>query len=180
MAILKVPVTSADHIRGPGDAPITLVEYGDYECPYCGLAHPHVQAVQRHFGPKLRFVFRHFPLSQMHPLAEPAAEVAEFAGDQGHFWEAHDTLYENQEQLGMGLFFTLAATLKLPTDDLRTIIETQKYAAKIRSDFLGGVRSGVNGTPAFFINGLRHDGSFESGELIPAISVAERRLGDTE
>jgi protein-disulfide isomerase len=171
MAMLKVPVTSGDHIQGPFNAPATLVEYGDYECPYCGLAHPNIQRVQQHFGPKLRFVFRHFPLSQIHPLAEPAAETAEFAGDHKRFWEAHDKLYDNQERLGTELFVALATTLKLPVGELSDAITRQKYTPKIRNDFMGGVRSGVNGTPALFINGMRHDGSFDFEQLVLTIQM---------
>ena len=98
MATLKVRVTQHDHTRGPANAPVTLVEYGDYECPYCGLAHSIVNAVQAHFPQQLRFVFRHFPLNQVHPNAEAAAETAEFAAAHGRFWEMHDAIYDNQDQ----------------------------------------------------------------------------------
>ena len=118
MATLKVPVTQRDHIRGPANAPVTLVEYGDYECPYCGLAHPIVNAVQAHFPQQLRFVFRHFPLNQAHPNAEAAAETAEFAAAHGQFWEMHDAIYDNQDQLGLPLLFALAGALGLPEADL--------------------------------------------------------------
>ena len=101
MGTLKVPVTRHDHIRGPANAPVTLVEYGDYECPGCGAAHPIVKLVLKHFGRRLRFVFRHFPLTQVHPNAEPAAESAEFAGAHGLFWEMHDGIYENQDRLSL-------------------------------------------------------------------------------
>jgi protein-disulfide isomerase len=137
---LKVPVTQHDHVRGPANAPMTLVEYGDYECPHCGLAHPIVNAVQKHFGKKLRFVFRHFPLSQVHPNAEPAAESAEFAGAHDRFWEMHDGIYENQEQLGLPLFFALAEALGLSEAALRDALATGVYAPKVRADFLGGVQ----------------------------------------
>jgi protein-disulfide isomerase len=169
MGTLKVPVTQHDHVRGPANAPMTLVEYGDYECPHCGLAHPIVNAVQKHFGKKLRFVFRHFPLSQVHPNAEPAAESAEFAGAHDRFWEMHDGIYENQEQLGLPLFFALAEALGLSEAALRDALVTGVYAPKVRADFLGGVRSGVNGTPSFFINGRRHDGSYAFGDLAAAV-----------
>src|SRR5208282_6417161 len=100
MATLKMPVTTEDHVQGPEDAEVTLVEYGDYECPHCGRAHPIVQRVQEHFGKRVRFVFRNFPLSEMHPHAEAAAEAAEFAGAHGKFWQMHDRLFENQVRLG--------------------------------------------------------------------------------
>jgi protein-disulfide isomerase len=171
MATLKVPVTQHDHIRGPVNAPVTLVEYGDYECPYCGLAHPIVNAVRERFPRQLRFVFRHFPLSQAHPHAEAAAETAEFAGAHGRFWEMHDAIYENQNQLGMPLLFALADALGLPEADLRSALAAGKYAPKVKADFLGGVRSGVNGTPAFFINGELHNGTFEFDDLVASIEL---------
>jgi protein-disulfide isomerase len=171
MAALKVPVTQHDHVRGPANAPVTLVEYGDYECPYCGLAHPIVNAVQAHFPQQLRFVFRHFPLNQAHPNAEAAAETAEFAAAHGQFWEMHDAIYDNQDQLGLPLLFALAGALGLPEADLRNALAAGKYAAKVRADFLGGVRSGVNGTPTFFINGERHNGTFEFDDLVAAIEL---------
>jgi protein-disulfide isomerase len=169
MATLKVPVTSADHVRGPVNAPVTLVEYGDYECPHCGAAHPIVQSVQQRFGNKLRFVFRHFPFNQIHPNAEPAAESAEFAGAHGLFWEMHDAIYENQDRLSLTLLFALAGALGLSELALRDALMNGDYAPKVRSDFLGGVRSGVNGTPTFFINGRRHDGSYQFEDLVAAI-----------
>src|SRR4030081_1830914 len=156
--MLRVPVTPRDHIKGPADAPVTLVEYGDYECPYCGAAHPIVNAIVERFSKELRFVFRHFPMVQVHPFAESAAEAAEFAGAHGRFWEMHDGLYENQEKVGVALLFALAEVLGLPEDGLREALVNGEYLPKVRGDFLGGVRSGVNGTPTFFINGRRHDG----------------------
>jgi protein-disulfide isomerase len=169
MGTLKVPVTQHDHILGSADAPVTLVEYGDYECPYCGDAYPIVNRVLQHFGPTLRYVFRHFPLTQVHPDAEPAAECAELAGAHQHFWEMHDGLYKNQDRLGPALLFALAEALGLSQSELRDAIATEKYAPKIKGDFLGGVRSGVNGTPAFFVNGRQHEGSFEFAHLVAAI-----------
>jgi protein-disulfide isomerase len=171
MGTLKVPVTQHDHILGSANAPVTLVEYGDYQCPYCGAAYPIVNRILQHFGPKLRYVFRHFPLTQVHPDAEPAAECAEFAGAHQRFWEMHDGLYENQARLGPPLLFALAESLGLPQSELRDSIATEKYAAKIKGDFLGGVRSGVNGTPAFFIDGHHHEGGFEFADLVAAIET---------
>lgn len=166
---LRVPVSDQDHIQGDASATCTLVEYGDYECPHCGHAHPIVKRVQKHFGKKLRFVFRNFPLSEMHPHAESAAECAEFADTKNKFWEMHDLLFENQENLGAALYLKLAKHLKLEPEDLREAIEKREFAAKVKSDFTGGVRSGVNGTPTFFINGERHDGPFEYEDLVGAI-----------
>lgn len=165
MPTLKFPVSADDHIDGNENAPITLVEYGDFECPYCGMAHPIIKRLQMHFGNQLRFVFRNFPLSEMHPHAEMAAEAAEYAGSHERFWEMHDLLYENQDRLGMPLFLELADSLNLPTDDFENAITNKRFEPKIRKDFLGGVRSGVNGTPTFYINGQRYVGSIEFEEL---------------
>src|SRR6187401_850202 len=113
VARLTLPVGARDHAQGPADAPVTLVEYGDYECPHCGRAYPIVKRVQKHFGKRLRFIFRNFPLSEMHPQAEHAAETAEFAGSSGKFWEMHDALFENQESFGDQMFLGLAQELNL-------------------------------------------------------------------
>jgi protein-disulfide isomerase len=172
MATLKIPVTAEDHAQGSESADVTLVEYGDYECPHCGHAYPIVQQVQKQFGKRLRFVFRNFPLSEMHPHAEAAAEVAEFAGAQGKFWEMHDRLFENQDRLGEALFLDLDEELKLSTTAMRQALEQGTFEARVRAEFKGGVRSGVNGTPTFFINGHRHDGSFDFETLVSAIQRA--------
>jgi protein-disulfide isomerase len=171
MAMLKAPVTSADHIRGSRQAPVTLVEYGDYECEHCGAAHPIVSRVREYFGKKLRFVFRHFPLTTVHPYAESAAETAEFGGANGVFWEMHDSLYENQARMEPALFFALAEALGLSAVALQHALVTRTYAPKVRNDFLGGVRSGVNGTPCFFVNNQRHDGSYAYEDLVEAINA---------
>ena len=172
MAMLKVPVTSEDHAQGPDSAEVTLVEYGDYECPHCGRAYPIVKRVQKHFGKRLRLVFRNFPLGELHPHAEAAAETAEFAGAHGKFWEMHDLLYENQERLGGPLFLGLAEELELVATALRQALEDGEFETRVRGDFMGGVRSGVNGTPTFFINGRRHDGPFDFESLVTAIEAA--------
>jgi protein-disulfide isomerase len=171
MATLKIPVTVEDHIQGDENAAITLVEYGDYECPHCGHAYPIIKRVQKHFGKRLRFVFRNFPLNEVHPNAETAAETAEFASDHGRFWEMHDAIFENQQNLGVPLLLLLAEKLGLPATALQKALETQEYALVVRQDFLGGARSGVNGTPTFFINGQRHDGPFEFEDLVGAIEA---------
>ncbi len=172
MATLKVPVVSEDHAQGPENAEVTLVEYGDYECPYCGRAYPIIKQVQQHFGKRLRLVFRNFPLGEMHPHAIAAAEVAEFAGAHGKFWEMHDLLYENQARLGEPLFMELAEQLRLSPTELRQALQDRTFEARVRADFSGGVRSGVNGTPTFFINGHRHDASFDYDTLVSAIQGA--------
>jgi protein-disulfide isomerase len=172
MATLKIPITPEDHTQGPENAEVTLVEYGDYECPHCGRAYPIVKQVQKHFRKRVRLVFRNFPLAEMHPHAEAAAEVAEFAGAQGKFWEMHDLLFENQTRLGDALFAELARKLKLSTSAMEQALEQNTFEARVRADFSGGVRSGVNGTPTFFINGHRHDDSFDFETLVSAIDDA--------
>src|SRR3984957_1808460 len=174
MSTLKIPVTAEDHAQGAEHAEVTLVEYGDYECPHCGRAYSIVKRVQKHFGKGLRFVFRNFPPSEMHPSAEGAAEAAEFAGIQGKFWEMHDLLFENQERLGDELFVELAEKLGLSTAALTKALEDGTFGARVRADFSGGVRSGVNGTPTFFINGHRHDASFDFETLVSAIGGATK------
>ena len=169
-AILAVPVSKRDHIQGPFDAPLTLVEYGDYECSYCGEAYQAVKEVQEALGERLRFVFRNFPLANMHPHAEHAAEAAEAAGAQGHFWEMHDTLYENQDALEDEDLANYAAELGLDARRLIREVEAGAYSDRIRQDFQGGIRSGVNGTPTFFVNGVRHNGSYDSDSLIAALT----------
>jgi protein-disulfide isomerase len=171
MSTLQVPVSSADHVQGDPHAPVTLVEYGDYQCPACGAAFPIVKAAQKHFGKGLRFVFRNFPLTQIHPEAESAAETAEFAGAHGHFWEVHDALYENQDELGLPLYIALAEALDLSETALREALEKRTFRPKVRSDFMGGLKSGVNGTPTFFINGKRHDGPSDFDSLAGTIAA---------
>jgi protein-disulfide isomerase len=170
MANLKAPITQSDHIRGPASAPVTLVEYGDYECSYCGLAYPVVNHLELSFRGRLRFVFRNFPLTEAHPHAEIAAESAEFAGAAGLFWEMHDALYENESRLSLTTIFLIARKLGLPEEAMRKALETGQYRNKVRGDFIGGIRSGVNGTPAFFVNGVRHDGNYDFGSLASTIN----------
>ncbi len=169
MSTLKRPVNEEDHIQGNSDAPITLLEYGDYECPYCGAAYGVIKHIQKTLGSNLRFVFRNFPLREMHPYAELAAETAEFAGSQGRYWEMHDLLYENQDRFSPELMLELTASLNLSTQDLENALTKHVYESKIRSDFIGGVRSGVNGTPTFFINEQRYNGPPDVDELLLAI-----------
>ena len=171
MAKLKTPITPHDHVQGSDDAPLTLVEYGDFECPHCGRAYPIVKALQKRFGDQLRLVYRHFPLAEMHPNAESAAETSEFAGTRKKFWEMHDLLFENQEQLGSPLYQELAETLGLPGALLIEALEAGEFTPKVRSDFSSGVRSGVNGTPTFFINGIRYDGPVDVVSMSEALTL---------
>jgi protein-disulfide isomerase len=174
-AHLTLPVSERDHVQGPETAPVTLVEYGDFECPYCGAAHPIVKAIQRQLEDQLRFVFRHFPLSTAHPHAMTAAEAAEAAGAQGRFWEMHDTLFENQQALDDVSLVTYARALGLDVERFEREMAAHVYAPRVREDFVSGVLSGVNGTPTFFINGARHDGSWDAESLLEALQEAGAR-----
>lgn len=172
-ARLAVPVSEdRDHIRGPRTAPVTLVEYGDYECPFCGQAHYVVKDLERRAGNLVRFVFRHFPLTTIHPHAERAAEAAKAAGAQGRFWEMHDCLFENQHALEDEDLLEYAALVGLNIPQFVRDMREGRYLTRIREDFLSGARSGVNGTPTFFINGVRHDGPWDLVSLMTAVDDA--------
>jgi protein-disulfide isomerase len=169
---LTLPVTDRDHAEGAAGAGVTLVEYGDYECPYCGRAYPIVKEIQRRLGSRLRFVFRNFPLAESHPHAQHAAEAAEGAASQGHFWEMHDALFEHQQALDDRHLVGYAKALKLDESGFKAELEAHAHAPRVREDFLSGVRSGVNGTPTFFINGVRHDDAWDLETLLEALEAA--------
>ena len=173
MSKLAIPVNENDHLHGNWEAAWTLLEYGDYQCPVCGEAYPIVKQLQEHLGDQLLFVFRNFPLRQIHPYAEHAAETAEFAGAHSSFWEMHDLLFENQQILEDEFLLQLAARIGLSAQKLGGSLASEIYRGRIDLDFRGGVRSGVNGTPTFFINGVRHDGSFDFETLSTAIGVTK-------
>jgi len=176
---LRLPVSKRDHIRGKIDAPVTLVEYGDYECPYCGMANPVVDQIREEMGDTLRFVFRNFPLTEVHPHAEHAAEVAEAAGAHHRFWEMHDILYRHQRALEDPKLAEYAALVRVPPLAIERALTEHTYLERVREDFLSGVRSGVNGTPTFFVNGVRHDGSVDRENLLAAIAAAVRSTRDS-
>ena|ERR1043166_4557043 len=155
---LVVPVAQRDHIQGPIGAPLALLEYGDYECPYCGDAYPIVKLVQKRLGDRLCFAFRNFPLVNSHPHAEHAAEAAEAAGAQGKFWEMHDMLFENQNALEDEDLARYAEALRLDASRLSSEVAAGTYSGRVREDFKSGARDGVNGTPTFFVNGVLYDG----------------------
>jgi protein-disulfide isomerase len=168
-------VGDRDHSEGSSDAPLVLVEYGDYQCPYCGAAYPIVKRVQKELGSSLRFVFRNFPIANAHPQAEWAAETAEAAAAQGKFWEMHDFLYENQRFMGDEAYFEKQEA-KLILDAKRIAREVARgaYSSRIEEDYMSGIRSGVNGTPTFFINGVRYDGYPEFGPMVSALKEAKK------
>jgi diadenylate cyclase len=164
------PVGARDHARGPKDAPVTLVQYGDYECPYCGQAHPVLKELQERAGERVRFVFRHFPLDSVHPRARRAAQAAEAAAAQGRFWEMHDLLYESQEALGEEDLKRYAAELGLDLARFEEDLANDHHASwRIEEDRLGGTRAGVEGTPAFFVNGVRYRGPIDLDGLLAAV-----------
>jgi protein-disulfide isomerase len=166
---LTLPVGSRDHIQGPEDAPVTLVEYGDYQCPYCGQAYPIVKEIQKRLGSNLRFVFRNFPIGTSHPNAPMAAEAAEAVGAQGKFWEMHDMLYEHQAALEERYLVEYARNLSVDLPKFEFDLQHHTFQPRVQEDFMSGVRSGVNGTPTFYINGLRHDASYDLPILLRAL-----------
>ena len=167
---LAVPVTDADHAKGSPDAALTLVEYGDYQCPYCAMAYPVVQEILERNGRQLRFVFRNFPLSQAHPYASMAAQVAEGAATLGRFWQMHDWLYQYQDtwtQRGAEGIADGVQAVGLDPVQLQQVLEDSRIAERVRHDFMGGVRSGVNGTPSFYLDGQLYEGGFDTlGEAV--------------
>jgi protein-disulfide isomerase len=172
-ANLALPVSSRrDHIQGPDMAPVTLVEYGDYECPYCGEAYPIIKNIQADIGNKLRFVFRNFPVTQVHPHAQHAAEAAEAAGAQNKFWEMHDYLYEHQDALDDNHLRRYASALGMDVLRFDREMAEHVHASRVREDFMSGIRSGVNGTPTFYINSVRYDDSWDEETLLSAINEA--------
>jgi protein-disulfide isomerase len=170
---LRVPLTNRDHSRGGGlDAPAVLVEYGDYECPACAAMQPIVDNVGMMLGERMCYVFRHFPLSTIHPHAEHAAEAAEAAAAQFTFWPMHALLFEQQDALDDASLLEYADELGLDVVRFGRELVEHEHAARVRADFMGGVRSGVNGTPTFFINGLRYDGPHSLEALFAAVRGA--------
>ena len=176
-ARLAIPVSKQDHIRGPEKAPITLVEYGDFECPHCGQAHVVLETLEEQVGDLFSFVFRHFPFATAHPHAQHAAEAAEAAGSQDRFWEMHDILFENQHALDDESLLRYAVALDLDPNRFVSELARHIHAGRVREDVLSGARSGVNGTPTFFINNFRHDGGYDLDSLLDAIESAMETKG---
>src|SRR5690348_11927258 len=172
MPELQPPVGAHDHVQGPATAPVTLVEYADYECPYSGKAHPVVQEIQRRLGDRLRFVYRNFPLTEIHPHAGHAAEAAEAAAAQGQFWPMHDYLFAHQAHLEDADLRGYAAHLGLDVARFDREMGAHAYARQVGADIHSGDQSGVQGTPTFFINGVLHNASWELAPLLAAIEHA--------
>jgi protein-disulfide isomerase len=175
-ARLTPPVNERDHLAGPANAPIVLVEYGDYECPFCGHAYYTVKSLQEQLGDRLCFVFRNFPLATVHPHALDAAEAAEAAGAQGLFWPMHDTLFENQDTLEPPDLIRYATQLGLEVNTFEYDLRTHRFRDRIGGDRRSGALSGVNGTPTFFINGYRHEGRADLDSLFRAIAENEELM----
>lgn len=171
--VLDRPVDPAvDHVRGPADAPLTLVEFGDFECPFCAKATGVAREVRKAFGDELRYVFRHLPLPDVHPHAELAAVAAEAAGAQGRFWEMHDVLFANQERLDLEDLVAYAAELRLDVDRFLTEVDEQVHAARVRRDVASAEASGARGTPTFFVGETRHVGPYDAATLIAELRAS--------
>ena len=168
--LAALPMPQRDHIQGPPDAPLMLLEYGDYECSYCGEAYPVVKELQQRLGDRLCFAFRNFPLVNSHPHAQHAAEAAEAAAAQGRFWEMHDLLYEKQDALEDEDLARYASVAGLDAQRVLSEVLAGAHAARIREDFRSGARNDVNGTPSFFVNGARYDGATGVEELLAALT----------
>ena len=182
---LRSPVGAEDHVLGPDDAPVTLVEYGDFQCPHCRRAHGVLPKVLKRLGPRVRFVFRHFPLAESHPNAVHAAEAAESVAEQAGedaFWRMHDALFEHQrdsvDALDDAHLARYAEAAGADGAHVRSDLDTGKFEEAVQAEFLGGVRSGVNATPTFFINGERFDGDWRDMEQL-AVAIEEAAVGST-
>ncbi len=169
---LTLPVGKRDHVQGSSSAVVTLVEYGDYQCPFSGAVNPIIKKLQRQFGDQLRFAFRHFPLTRKHPDAQRAAEAAEAAGGQGKFWDMHDYVFEHRWALDAGDLVRAAGTLGLDTVAFDRELAERVYADRVQQDIQSGIDSGVSGTPTIFINGVRNDDDDDFDTLKAKVEVA--------
>jgi protein-disulfide isomerase len=177
---LKSPVGPEDHIQGSDEADVTLVEYGDFECPYCGAAYLILKRVQQRVGGRLRFVFRHFPIAESHPHAEYAAEASESVAALGgpeSFWRMHDLLFENQRALQYNDLARYAAEAGVTGDVVLNDLDEGRYRELVRESFMDGARSGVNGTPTLFIDGIRYDGPRDEETLVAALTLVANEAG---
>ena len=172
MAKLKPPVSAQDHMKGDSHATVVLVEYGDFQCPHCGAAFPIVNQIEKDYKDKLAFVFRHFPLAESHPYAQAAAVASEAAAKQGKFWEMHSLIFRNQDQLGLEMLLALAESLKLDMKTFQHDFKDPALFKKVEDSFESGIISGVNGTPSFYINGTKYNGSYDYESMTQAIEHA--------
>ena len=172
---LTDPVRATDHVLGPQHAAVTVVEYGDFECPNCKQAAPAVKLLLERFANRVRFVYRHFPLQEVHPHALSAAEAAECAGAQGKFWQMHDQLFHHQPHLGLHQLETYAGDIELEMTRFQAEMHSHIYLQRIREQIHSGQASGARGTPAFFVNGRIQDVSFGLASLFDAVEKALAR-----
>jgi protein-disulfide isomerase len=177
-ARLRPPIGDDDHALGPATAPVTLVEYGDLECPHCGRAYPIVEGVRRKLGDELRFVFRHFPLSEIHPHAQLAAEACEAAAEQRSdaFWAMHHYCFEHQDALDADALVAQAARIGLDVQRFTEDLRARRLGDRVMQQVESGLRSGVNGTPTFFINGDRMDAPWDAPSLMRELRAARDRV----
>jgi protein-disulfide isomerase len=172
----RTAITPEDWVLGRADAPVTILEYGDLQCPYCAAARPVLEELVANKPETLRLIFRHFPVTTLHPQAQIAAEAAQAAGAQGRFWEMHDRIFQNQRRLeeeNLRLYAREAGVPDLARFDQE--LRAHSYRKNVRDDFRRGVKDGVNGTPTLFINGQRYDGPRTREPLLAAIDLAERK-----
>ncbi|GAA3297924.1 thioredoxin domain-containing protein [Dactylosporangium vinaceum] len=169
---LTVPVGPDDHTLGPAGAPVSLVEYGDFQCPYCAMSHVILRDLLRLRGELIRYTYRHFPLTNVHPYADLAAEVAEAAAERNAFWPMRDWLFANREGINPRRLMVGVERLGLPSSEIGDEVGAHLYLDRVRRDLVGGVRSGVGGTPTFFVNGVRHDGGYALADLLEAVDEA--------
>jgi protein-disulfide isomerase len=169
-SLLKPPVNDRDHVEGPPDATLTLLEFGDYQCPFCGRAYYVIKAMEQLLGDRLRFAFRNFPLASLHRYSVLAAEAAEAAAAQGRYWPMHDRLFEHQDALDLADVTQYAADLGLDLEMFESDLRTHRFLDRVRVDLHSGAMSGVNGTPTFFLNGRRHEGSWDFDSLWATIA----------
>ena len=178
MSKLKQPVTEKDHVKGELHSPVILVEYGDFQCPHCGAAYPIVKKIEKDYKENLAFAFRHFPLAEIHPFAQAAAVASEAAANQGKFWQMHSLIFENQQLLGLEMLLQLAESLNLNMNTFGHDFKDPKLFQKVEDQFESGILSGVNGTPSFYINGIKYEGSYDYESLTRAIdqAISESRV----
>ena len=167
--LLDPPLGARDHVDGPADAPLELLMYGDFQCPFCNAAQPILQRVRERLSGRLRFAFRHFPLTEIHPDAQRAAEASEAAAAQDAFWPMHDALYAARGALGLAAVLAAARSVGLDVDRVRSELAAGTHAARVEEDVRSGRSAGVAGTPTFFVNGVRHEGGYDAQSLIAAL-----------
>ena len=169
---MSMTISSTDHTRGHEDAKITLIEYADFACPYCARAHRSLTALLPKYGKDVRLVYRHMPLTDMHPDAQPAAEASEAADAEGKFWEMHDALFEGQDDLSDAAIVAMASRIGFDVDKLQDALANSTYAQRVGSDAAAGRKAGAHRTPTFFIDGVQFDGDSDEESLDRALSAA--------